>query len=251
MLQTGIKIESLTADHIAGAVTLSLEAGWPHRHDDWALALGISQGWAAIDEWGQVAGTAILTPFGATSGAISMVIVSQSLRGRGVGRRLFATAFQAAEGRRLRLTATPDGEPLYRSLGFKPFARIVQRQGTLTAVPEAAAGVVDATGGDGSAIAGLDAAAFGEDRSALLRALKQAGRFAVIRAGGAVEGFACMRRFGRGSLIGPVVAKSTQAAQDLIAHLAAGREGTFVRIDITARYRAGAMVGRHRPATDR
>ena len=233
MPQSEIRIETLTADHIAEAVTLSVEAGWPHRREDWELLLGFSDGWAAVDGTGRVVGTAVFTPFGATGGAISMVIVAASLRGRGIGRRLFATALDRADGRRLRLTATTDGEPLYRSLGFKPFGRIFKHQGTLAAVPKER-GAENADAGDLAAIASLDKAAYGEDRIALLRALSEVGRFAVVRRNGTVEAFGCFRHFGRGGLIGPVVAGSTQDTQSLIGHLAAGQKATFMRIDITA-----------------
>lgn len=216
-------METLTADHVAEAVMLSVEAGWPHRREDWELLLGFSEGWAAVDGTGRVVGTAVFTPFGATGGAINMVIVAASLRGRGIGRRLFATALARANGRRLRLTATTDGEPLYRSLGFTPFGHIFQRQGTLAAVPETR-GAENADAGDLAAIASLDKAAYGEDRIALLRALSEVGRFAVVRRNGTVAAFGCFRQFGRGGLIGPVVAWSTQDAQSLIGHLAAGQE---------------------------
>jgi GNAT superfamily N-acetyltransferase len=227
------KIETFTADHLAQAVMLSQQARWPHRREDWELLLGISHGWVTLDEANRVVGTAVVTPHGTTGGAISMVIVAESLRGRGIGRRLFSVALDFARGRRLRLTATSDGEPLYRSLGFKPFGRIFQRQGTLVAVPELGR-AENAAPGDAQAIATLDAVAFGEDRTALLRALAEAGQCAVVRRNGTVEAFAYLRYFGRGRLIGPVVAASTEDARSLISHLAGGLEGAFMRLDITA-----------------
>lgn len=229
---TEITLDTMTPAHLSEAFALSVQARWPHRREDWALLLGISNGWVAL-EAGTVVGTAIMTPFGSTGGAINMVIVSEAMRGRGIGRRLFAATLDAAGGRRLRLTATPDGEPLYRSLGFEPYGRIFQRQGILGAVPEMA-GAEDATDADDAAIVALDKAAFGEDRSALLHMVKQVGRFAVIRRDGAVAAFACIRDFGRGKLIGPVVAADTQDAQRLIAYLAAGQEGVFMRLDIAS-----------------
>ena len=30
--------------HLAGAVSLSVDVGWPHRNEDWRLVLGISHG---------------------------------------------------------------------------------------------------------------------------------------------------------------------------------------------------------------
>jgi hypothetical protein len=68
----------------------------------------------------------------------------------------------------------------------------------------------------------------------LIDALWKIGRFAVVRENGAVQAFACLRVFGRGILIGPVVAPSTRMAESLVGHLAARQEGKFLRVDITA-----------------
>ena len=42
-----------------------------------------------------------------------------------------------------------------------------------------------------------------------------------------------MRRFGRGYVIGPLVAPHIEGAQALISHLVGSNEGKFVRIDVT------------------
>jgi hypothetical protein len=46
------------------------------------------------------------------------------------------------------------------------------------------------------------------------------------------RGFALLRRFGRGHLIGPVVAPDAESAKVLIAHLVGQNAGRFTRIDI-------------------
>lgn len=49
---------------------------------------------------------------------------------------------------------------------------------------------------------------------------------------GELLGFALFRRFGRGHVIGPVVAPDALRAQALISHWLALNEGIFVRIDV-------------------
>jgi GNAT superfamily N-acetyltransferase len=105
------------APHLPGAVRLSQELRWPHRLEDWAFALGLSEGMVAVREEA-VVGTILLTPFGPGMAAVSMVIVDRALRGRGLGRLLLRTVLERAGERWLRLTATPEGAPLYRQLGF-------------------------------------------------------------------------------------------------------------------------------------
>ena len=80
-------------------------------------------------------------------------------------------------------------------------------------------------------ICSLDRAACCLDRSKLMSILRQAARFAVIRERGAVKAFAGVRAFGRGLVIGPVVASSSQQAKDLIQFMLAHHEGDFVRLD--------------------
>ncbi len=80
-------------------------------------------------------------------------------------------------------------------------------------------------------ICSLDRAACDLDRSKLMSILQQAAQFAVIRERGEVAAFAGLRAFGRGLVIGPVVASSSQQAKDLIQFMLAHHEGDFVRLD--------------------
>jgi hypothetical protein len=79
----------------------------------------------------------------------------------------------------------------------------------------------------------LDHASRGRPREALIRALAaQAVACVVLSDGEQACGFAMLRRFGRGQVIGPVVAPDVEGAQALIAHLAGQNAGHFTRIDI-------------------
>ena len=62
--------------------------------------------------------------------------------------------------------------------------------------------------------------------------LAQADACVVLDHDGAPEGFAMLRRFGRGHTIGPVIAPDAQSAKALIAHLAGLNAGNFTRVDI-------------------
>lgn len=220
-------------EHLESAARLSLQAGWPHRPEDWRLVLALSEGFAAIGESGEVAGTILLTPYGRDCATINMVIVDESMRGRGIGRRLMDAALQRAGNRPLRLVATVEGLPLYERLGFGETGTIVQHQGISNnvAAPE---NTQAATAEDLAAITALDGQAYGANRGNLIGRLFDAGEFAVIRRGGHVCGFAAIRTFGRGEVIGPVVAPKLDDAQSLIAHFIGRRPGTFLRVDTGA-----------------
>jgi hypothetical protein len=116
-------------------------------------------------------------------------------------------------------------------LGFVATHQIVRHQGVVGLVdtPEN----VEWTGYHAlAAIKALDNMAFGGDRNALHNALAKVGRFAVIRNGDDIVAFAATRPFGKGEVVGPVVAANAEQARDLIGFILAGKQGRFVRIDV-------------------
>lgn len=228
-----IETTSFGIEHLDGAVDLSRQAGWPHRLQDWQVVLHLSQGVVAVTETGQVVGTALMTPYGNDCATINMVIVDARMRGRGVGRHLMDAALNLAGERSLRLIATAEGLPLYEKLGFRETGTILQHQGIVgsVAAPE---GTQTASTGDLAAIVALDREAFGADRSALMARLAEIGEFAVLRRGARVAGFACIRTFGRGEVVGPVIAANIDDAKVLVAHFLSRRTGAFLRVDTGA-----------------
>ncbi|TPJ40575.1 GNAT family N-acetyltransferase [Mesorhizobium sp. B2-5-13] len=230
MPQGDIELRAFGPDHIEGAVVLSRQENWPHRPQDWQMALQLSNGAVALDDQGRVTGTILVTPYGADCAMINMVIVDRTVRGKGLGRRLMDRAFALAGDRPLRLVATADGMPLYEKLGFVPSGTIRQHQGSVAKLG-AQGGVEAADAADLREIKALDRDAYGADRGALIDALAERGQFAVIRSDGAIGAYAAIRPFGRGEVIGPVIAGSIDEAKALIGFFAAARAGAFLRVD--------------------
>ncbi|MCT7378110.1 GNAT family N-acetyltransferase [Chelativorans salis] len=218
------------AHHLDGAVALSREAAWPHRKEDWAMIWALSEGRVAL-EGDSVVGTAFMTPFGETCATLNLIIVDERMRGRGLGRRLTAAALELAGDRECRLTATADGLPLYEKLGFVATHKIRQHQG-ITGQIDAPANVKWVGPEALPTLVALDRAAFGANRAALYEALAKEGPFAAIQNGESIVAFAATRPFGRGEVVGPVVAENVDQARDLIAFILSGKQGRFVRIDI-------------------
>ncbi len=135
-----------------------------------------------------------------------------------------------AEGRPLRLVATKEGLPLYEKLGFVTTGEIRQHQGEVRPL-DRPDGVEDMQAGDLESLKALDREAYGADRSALIDALVRHGKIAVIRKGETIEAWAAIRPFGRGEVIGPVIAPDAKTACALIAFHAASRPGAFLRVD--------------------
>ncbi|MFC0410353.1 GNAT family N-acetyltransferase [Roseomonas elaeocarpi] len=234
MVPGAIGLTPFEPSHLDGAHRLSREAGWPHRREDWATVLSLGQGTVALRE-GRVAGTVMVTPLG-RGATVSLVIVDAALRGHGLGRRLMEAAIAACGAREARLIATPEGLPLYRKLGFRDTHEVRQHQGIVSPASgaRAEAGVEWAGEGDLAAIGATDAAALELDRAALLQVLARDGRIAVLRRGGRVLGYGALRPFGRGEVVGPVVAANEGVARAILGFLIDARAGAFVRVDTPA-----------------
>lgn len=232
MQTSQIDLAAFGPEHLEAAVNLSRQAGWPHRLEDWRMALALSEGVVAVKD-GRVVGTVLATTYKADCATINMVIVDDAMRGRGLGRKLMDAALRIAGDRPLRLVATAEGLPLYEKLGFQETGAVLQHQGVVGEIA-APAETEAATTGDIEAIAKLDRLAFGADREGLIAYLAKVGQFAVLRRDGRVSGFAALRAFGRGEVIGPVVAADLDDAKALVAHFIAMRPGRFLRVDTTA-----------------
>lgn len=233
MQASQVDLVTFGPEHLGAAINLSRQAGWPHRPEDWAMVLSLSSGVVALEDKGRVVGTVLVTPYGDNCATINMVIVDEAMRGRGLGRKLMDCAMTIAGNRPLRLVATSDGLPLYEKLGFRETGSVLQYQGSVPAI-DRPDGVVPANQDDLADIVALDRAAFGAERRSLLEFIAKVGQFAVIRQAGEVRGFAALRTFGRGEVIGPVAAAHASDARALISFFIASRPGAFLRIDTTA-----------------
>lgn len=227
-------VTALRSDHLEQAHGLSKALKWPYRLEDWQFAFELGRGFAVETE-GKLLGTALWWPYGDDFATIGMIIVSPDAQRQGIGGKLMAALLADAAGRRITLITTRDGEPLYTKLGFARCGFITQHQAVLDKVPaiDTSVPVRAATRADRAAIDAVDAAAAGMDRRVLLDALLDVADAVVVEREGNISGYGCVRRWGRGVVIGPVVAASAEYAKAIVAMLASAYEGVFVRIDVT------------------
>ena len=232
---TTLRLTALRPDHLPQAVALSSALAWPYREADWRFAYALGSG-VAIEAEGRLVATALWWPYGETHASLGMIIVAKEMQGRGLGRALMDALLRAAGDRTANLNSTQEGLRLYTRLGFVPSGRVCQHQAVMQSdrvgAPEAM-GVRPMQAADDRSVRRLDCAATGMDRTALLDALFSGGTVCVFDCGAGVQGYACVREFGRGVVIGPVVAEDAAAARSLIITLAASQQGRFVRVDVT------------------
>ncbi|TDV41532.1 putative GNAT family N-acyltransferase [Pseudomonas graminis] len=225
-----------TAADMPAAHGLSVQLKWPHREDDWAMVQRTSEGFVAEHD-GQLVGVAFACHQGAYS-SIGLVIVSDQHQSKGIGRQLMNLCLDATAPRTPILNATESGAPLYVSMGFVEYARIQQHQGVPQTPPMSAttgAHCREVTEAEYPQVIELANAGSGLDRTAVLNDLLPTAECVVgVEVQGQLKGCALLRRFGRGHLIGPVVAQNLEQAQQMITHLLGLIPGAFVRFDILA-----------------
>lgn len=214
---------------------LSLSVGWPHRAEDWQFLRQSGQGFVALDEIGRVLGSAMWFAHGASFATVGMVITSPRLQTLGAGQWLMKRVFDRVAGRDLRLNATRAARRLYLSLDFQPEKTVYQCQGIAR---------LEATGSqadmrdvrtldprDIPAVIALDAAGFGVRRAALIERLFEHSVGYGLFKDGRLNAFALCRPFGRGHVVGPVVAESDADAVAVVRRHVADHSGSFLRID--------------------
>lgn len=250
---------------------LTVSVFWPHRVNDLEFLIAQGKGYVALDEIGRPVGSAMHFPMGDDFSMLGMMVTPPRLQAQGGGRWLLRRIMRDCEGRDLRLNATRSGYRLYKNAGFTDVATVCQHQGIVGTVPQldALPGVElsAVTADDSAAIADMDAQAFGADRGAVIKALMRVSSGLIATRNGRPCGFALMRRFGKGHVIGPLVAESEEMAMQIAAPLMRQSQGGFLRLDtpcrgqlLTAFLNAAGMpqfdtvtemrIGAHRSATE-
>lgn len=214
-----ITLRAMTADDLPAAAALSRAVQWPHRVEDWQLVHPLGRGFVA-SAGDTVVGAVMWWPFGEDAGSLGMLIVDPDRQRAGIGRRLTEAVLADAGERTLSLHATADGLPLYERLGFRRTREIRQHQGSAFTVPVAPlpadCRIRPLGRADAEAVIALDAAAGGVARRVVLAGVLATCDGVLLDRDGEIAGFALFRPFGRGYVIGPVVAPDQEGARALI-----------------------------------
>jgi GNAT superfamily N-acetyltransferase len=228
-----VQTVALRAEHLPQALELSRALHWPYRLEDWEFAHKLGRGFA-VEIGGRLVGTALWWPYGDRFASAGMIIVAPEAQRKGIGGTLMDALLADAAGRTVILNSTDEGYPLYARLGFVPHGHVHQHQAIFARPIDAdtTAIVREYRQADRAAVDALDLQASGMVRKALIDAVFEIGEVRVIERDGQVSGYGCVRPWGRGVVIGPVVAADAADARALIAALAAPHVGRFVRIDV-------------------
>jgi GNAT superfamily N-acetyltransferase len=221
-----LAITQLGAGDMAGGLALSTEAQWNQNEADWLFFLekGIVFG---MRDRGRLIATAALLPYTADNAWISMVLVTESWRRRGLATRLVDTCLNTAT--RLGLTswldATPAGAAVYGPLGFTPTIQLRRLR-----LDNASGSAAPPSAGKIDEFITCDISAMGFDRRELLQELGGRSTSRLVSSGDAMA----LVRDGRTARhIGPVFATTPAHALALVHNIVASERGA-VLIDAVA-----------------
>lgn len=232
MKSEALRLCAFTPADALELVGLSDSIGWQHTLADWQTSLAAGLVFGHRDTDGRILSSAAIYPYGSRLASIGQVIVRAEARRRGLGRAVFVQCLEQAPDRPVILTATPDGLPLYASLGFREVEDVIKLIAPTAEKMPASAHCPPMRDADLASVCALDRAAMGADRGVLLRERwKRADRGALLPDG---TGFAWGTVQRAMLVIGPVIAPDEEGALRLIDAVARGYAGPL-RIDVPAR----------------
>src|SRR4051812_27260006 len=222
-----LAIVPLGADQAREGLVLSSEAQWNQNEADWRFFLTQGAVFGIRDGDGRLIASAALLPYSGGNAWISMVLVTQNWRRRGLATRLVDACLEraAAQGLTPWLDATPAGATVYGPLGFRPVLELrrlrLAGSAPSPAPPSVSNGAIDE-------LISRDRRAMGFDRAGLLHEFAARPRSQVVARHGAI---ALIRDGRTARQIGPLYADSTGAAIGLAEGLAASQSGPLL-IDV-------------------
>src|SRR3954454_13181115 len=116
-----LTVLQLGAEAAREGLVLSTEAHWNQNEADWRFFLTEGTVFGIRDGGGRLVASAALLPYSHGNAWISMVLVTESWRRRGLATKLVDACLEraAAQGLTPWLDATPAGATVYGPLGFK------------------------------------------------------------------------------------------------------------------------------------
>jgi GNAT superfamily N-acetyltransferase len=229
MADTELAISQLNVDDSSAGLILSTEAHWNQNEADWRFFLSKGIVFGVRDPGGRLIATAALLPYSGGNAWISMVLVTQDWRRRGLASRLVDACLNRASqlGLTTWLDATPAGAAVYGPLGFTPMLQLRRLRLETAAGQKATAPLAACDPGE---FITRDRDTIGFERSDLLRELTTRASSRLVSNGKAMA----LIREGRAARhIGPLFADHPDHALALVGDIAAS-ESCRILIDAVA-----------------
>ncbi|QSX24179.1 GNAT family N-acetyltransferase [Priestia megaterium] len=234
-----ISLKRLNESDIEDLVNLSKSIGWDYDCDEVQTVLDSGRIYGHVNEEGKLLSSAAIITYGQSLASIGMVIVNPDYRGLGLGKGVTEACIHSISGEKLiMLISTPEGEPVYRKLGFQSVSfvhkclcnnYISQQHSPLHNQYD----VHVYQDKDFLEVNELDRGAVGAARSQFLKIrINQSKKSLVVKnLVGEVVGFGLGIQTPENLILGPIIASNDQIAMILINELSKNHFGKL-RIDI-------------------
>lgn len=230
-----LKLRAMEPSDVAAIHAMSQGEQWPHRKQDITAMLNLGQGVVA-EMGGEIMGSAMWWIYGEKVATLGMLLVDRRFRGNGIGRLIMESVLDQIGDRSILSIASDSGLSLLRKLGFRGVSEIRQHQGTAFTAPlvplKPGERIRPMGANDVTDVSALVEAATGLVRPKMMKALLGKGHGIVLVHDEEIIGFAIFRRFGRGYVVGPVIAPDIVRAKALISQWLGSRSGEFIRLDM-------------------
>jgi GNAT superfamily N-acetyltransferase len=219
-------IARLGPDDAAAGLLLSTEAHWNQNEADWHFFVTKGTVFGVRDSDGHLVASAALLPYSSGNAWISMVLVTESWRRRGLATRLVDACLAAAAKQSFTtwLDATPAGATVYGPLGFKPTLQLrrLRLEHAMSTKAEAPASLSSI---DIEKFTTRDRRAMGFDRVALLTELGGRAGSRLLSNGDAL---ALVRDGRKARHIGPLLADGPEQALALVNEIVRSENGPLL-----------------------
>jgi GNAT superfamily N-acetyltransferase len=220
-----IAMVQLGADAARAGLVLSTEAHWNQNEADWHFFLSEGVVFCVRDDDKNLIATAALLPYSAGNAWISMVLVTENWRRRGIATELVDACLAAAAKQRLTtwLDATPAGATVYGPLGFTPTLQLRRLRfenaiSTGTEAPQLSPCAIET-------FAAQDRRAMGFDRVTLLNELGGRPGSRLLSSG---QALALVRDGRKARHIGPLFADDPDQALALVNEIVRSETGPLL-----------------------
>ena len=221
-----VAIELLGPEDARAGLALSTEAHWNQNEADWRFFLTKGSVLGARDDERRLIASAALLPYGSGNAWISMVLVTESWRRRGLATKLVDACLDAAakQGLTAWLDATPAGAKVYGPLGFTPSLQL-RRLRLDHAISTKAEAPPSLSPCNNDKFTARDHLAMGFDRAILLRELSGRSGSRLVAGDNAM---ALVRDGRKARHIGPLFADSPDDALAIVNAIVQSESGPLL-----------------------
>lgn len=232
-----IELRTLRVEDINQCQRLRQQAGWNQSNTDWRRFLSFNPtGCFVASVEDRIVGTVCTIAY-ETFGWVAMVLVDESFRRQGIGRRMLQAGIEHLESRGLtvKLDATPAGKLLYDTLGFHDEYNAARYE-TRSAIAPAVSlqSCVSLPLDDLDRLDEYDRVIFGNSRQAVLRSyLANFPHYCFcLKKGQEIEGYIMAREGMNAFHIGPWVSNDPDCARALFSACLQQRNPERIFVDI-------------------